>query len=138
MSDALVWSVLLKNNCKSMRRANPLSRTTLEKGSLRNVRTRMDGGFARTDAVDVAANDDGIPVLSLRNRDPTAQRQPDKMWRAITLSGGVRKAVKKADKILSTYDPKIRQSALAKVSAVYQAHGRKNRGVDHTSAIASQ
>lgn len=138
MSDAVVWRVLLKNNSKALKRTHPVTRTTLEKGSLRNTRHEKDSGYACTSAVDVSANDDGIPVISFRNRNPSAQRHPDKMWRAVTLNGGVRKAISKAGNMLSSYKPAVRKAALAKVSAVYHAHVRKNHGVDHTSLVVSQ
>lgn len=138
MSDALVWRILLKSNSKALKRTHPVTRSTLEKGSLRNTRHEKDSGFSCTSAVDVSANDDGIPVISFRNRNPAAQRHPDKMWRAVTLNGGVRKALSKAGRMLSPYKPAVRHAALGKVSALYHAHVRKNRGIDHTSLLASQ
>lgn len=135
MSDALVWEILQKNNGKAIKRTHPVVHMTMEKGSLTNLRSRSDSGFAKSSAVDVTSNDDGIPVLAMRNQKPDSSRKPDKMWRTVTLNGGVRKAISKADNLLKGYDKLTRHRALAKVSALYRAHNRKNCGVDHSSLL---
>lgn len=138
MSDALVWTLLRKNNNKVSKRTHPVTRTTIEKGSLRNVRTRKDSGYANRRAVDVSTNDDGVPVLSVRNNDDAFSRKPDKMWNSITLNGGVRRAISKADTVLKGYPDETRHAALAKISAIYLAQMRKNRGIGHSTYLSSQ
>lgn len=138
MSDALVWTLLRKNNSKASKRTHPLTRTTIEKGSLRNNRARKDSGYANRRAVDVSVNEDGLPVLSIRNEDAAVSRAPDKMWNSITLSGGVRRAISKADNVLKEYPAETRHAALAKVSAIYLAQMRKNRGIGHATILSSQ
>lgn len=137
MSDALLWEIVRKNNGKSMKRTHPVAHLSLEKGTLMNWRSRHDSGFANTAAVDVSANEDGIPVISLRNQKPEASRNPDKMWHAVTLSGGVRRATAKAEDLLKDYNENTRRAALAKISVIYRAQQRKNRGVDHKTLLSS-
>lgn len=137
MSDALIWEIIRKNNGKTLKRTHPVTHLSLEKGSLMNWRARNDSGFAKTAAVDVSANEDGVPVISFRNQKPRASRNPDKMWCSTTLSGGVRKASCKAEDLLKDYKGNTRRAALAKISAIYRAQQRKNRGVDHTTFLGS-
>lgn len=135
MSDSIVWQIISKSNSKSLRRTHPVSRKTYEKGSLRNFRIKADSGIARTRAVDVAANDEGIPVLSFKNANPDDRRNPDKMWKTLTLTGGVRKALVKTELAMDAYSPSLKKVTMRKVSALYKAHGRKNAGVDHSVFI---
>lgn len=135
MSEALVWTILKKNNGKVMKRTHPASRMTTEKGSLRNKGSRKDCGFSHSRAVDVSPNDDGIPILSMRNEDVAAQRRPDRMWNTVTLSGGVRSALAKAEVILEPYPTATRVAALGRISNMYQVLMRKNRGADHTALL---
>lgn len=125
MSEALVWQVLKSRSSKLLRRTHPVRSFTIEKGSLLHARSFSDSGLARVKAVDVSVNDDGIPVLSLKNDKPEHRRKPDKMWRAITLSGGVRKALARTDKVLTVYQPSAKKDAMRKVSAIYKAAQRK-------------
>lgn len=127
MSEALVWQVLCRNNSKGLRRTHPVRLFTTEKGSLHAPRMRKDSGLSRRKAVDVTADEDGIPILSLKNDREEDLRKPDKMWRVITLSGGVRKALAKTDKVLSVYNPAMKKPAMRKVSAYYKALARKNK-----------
>lgn len=126
-SEALIWAVTKKNCSKGVRRTHPVRLFTLEKGSLQSRRVQCDSGLARKKVVDVSVNDDGIPVLSLKNDKEDELRNPDKMWRVITLSGGVRKALAKTDSLLSVYSPAMKKPAMRKVSLYYQALGRMNR-----------
>lgn len=128
MSEELVWQILKKRNSKYVRRTHPKCIFTTEKGALRNKHTMLESGLTRSKAVDVSANEDGIPVLSLKNDTPEDARCPDKMWRAVTLSGGVRRALAKTDQLLSTYHPAMKKPAMRKVSAIYKAAQRKNKG----------
>lgn len=131
MSDDLIWQVVKRNNSKAVKRTHPFSKMTIEKGTLRNQRIPCDSGFARSKAIDVTANDEGIPVLSIKNTDPADARKPDKMWRAVTLSGGVRKAVSHTEKLLEHYPVGVKKTALRKVSAIYKAQSRMSKGYDH-------
>lgn len=138
MSEALVWTILSKSNGKSMRRTHPISKMTAEKGSLTSRRKKVDSGFCRTKAVDITSNDDGIPVISLKNATPEESRNPDKMWKTVTLSGGVRKALAKTESLLEGYSPSAKKPAMRKVSAIYKAYARKEAGVDHSRLIATK
>lgn len=138
MSDTLLWTLLRKNNNKVSKRTHPVMSTTIEKGSLRNTRTRKDSGYANRRAVDVSTNEDGLPVLSIRNDDDAVSRQPDKMWKSTTLSGGVRRAISKADTALKGYPADQRHAALAKISAIYLAQMRKNRGIGHATLLSAK
>ncbi|PXF40106.1 hypothetical protein BWQ96_10182 [Gracilariopsis chorda] len=138
MSEALLWQLIRKNNSRTLCSRNPRTARTYEKGSLRNLISKTDSGFCNITVVNVSANEDGLPVLSLKNRKPEARRNPDKMWRTITLSGGVRKALARTDKLLTSYAPSKKKDALRKVSAIYKAYARKNKGVDHTKFIATE
>ncbi|CAN8066069.1 unnamed protein product [Agarophyton chilense] len=138
MSEALLWQIIRKNNSKTVTSPTPRTVRVYEKGSLRSLYTKSDSGFCRIAAVDVSPNEDGIPVLSLKNRKAEARRNPDKMWHSITLTGGVRKALARTDKLLSSYAPNKKKVALRKVSAIYKALARKNNGVDHTKFIATE
>lgn len=127
MSEALVWEVMKSYSSKSLRRTHPVATFTREKGSLCHKRTFRDSGLARIKAVDVTINDDGIPVLSIKNSNPEEARLPDKMWREVTLSGGVRKALATTDTLLADYKPSLKKPAMRKVSAAYMAAARKNK-----------
>lgn len=127
MSEALVWAIMKKNCSKGLRRTHPVRLFTTEKGSLKSRRVHCDSGLARKKAVDITVNDDGIPVISLKNDKEEDLRNPDKMWRVVTLSGGVRKALAKTDSLLSVYSPAMKKPAMRKVSAYYKAIARKNR-----------
>lgn len=133
MSEALVWEVMKKSSSKSIRRTHPVNTFTIEKGTLRHKRILRDSGLARVKAVDVNINDDGIPVLSMKNDTPDESRCPDKMWRTVTLNGGVRKALAKTDSLLSVYKPALKKPAMRKVSAAYMALARKNKGAAVTA-----
>lgn len=128
MSEELVWQILKKRNGKTLRRTHPVRTFTTEKGTLENKRVMRDSGLARTKAVDVTSNEDGIPVLSLKNNNPKHARCPDKMWRVVTLNGGVRKALAKTDELLSAYHPGMKKPAMKKVNAIYKAAQKKNKG----------
>lgn len=133
-----MWQITKKNNSKAVKRTHPKTYFTSEKGSLRNERVARDCGFSRKNAVDVSLDDDGVPVLSIRNTKPEFARRPDRMWRRIVLKGGVRKAVAKAEVALAdVQNPRIKKDAIAKVSALCQAAYRKNRGVDHSTLLIS-
>lgn len=129
MSEELVWQILKKRNGKTLRRTHPVRTFTTEKGTLENKRTLRDSGLARAKAVDVTANEDGIPVLSLKNDKPEDARCPDKMWRVVILDGGVRKALAKTDQLLSAYHPAMKKPAMKKVNAIYKAAQRKNKNI---------
>ncbi|CDF40307.1 conserved hypothetical protein [Chondrus crispus] len=129
MSEALIWEVMKSYSSKGMRRTHPVGVFTREKGSLCHKRTLRDSGLARIRAVDVSINDDGIPVLAIKNANPEESRLPDKMWREVTLSGGVRKALSTTDSLLSDYKPALKKPAMRKVSAAYMALARKNKAV---------
>lgn len=129
MSEGLVWEVMKKNSAKSVRRTHPVCTFTLEKGTFGHRRILRDSGLARLKAVDVSVNDDGVPVLSMKNENPDENRHPDKMWREVTLNGGVRKALAKTDALLEVYNPATKKPAMRKVSAYYKALARKNKGV---------
>lgn len=124
-----MWEVMKKNSAKSVRRTHPVSTFTLEKGTFGHKRILRDSGLTLVKAVDVSANDDGIPVLSMKNDNPDENRHPDKMWRVVTLNGGVRKALAKTDSLLEGYNPAMKKPAMRKVSAYYKALARKNKGV---------
>lgn len=98
---------------------------------------RRDSGLGNMGAVDVTANDDGIPVMSIRNRDPESIRNPDKMWRSVTLSGGVRKALRRAETLLAAHPDPVKIATLRRVSALYKAKARKDRGVNHATIITA-
>lgn len=138
MSDSLLWTLLRRNNSKVQKRTHPVTVMTIEKGSLRNKRSRKDSGYANRRAVDVSANDEGIPVLSLKDDSASVANKPDRLWKPVLLSGGVRKAISKADNLLRDYPDNTRHAALAKVSAIYLAQNRKNRGIDRSIYFPSQ
>lgn len=139
MADFLVWQIIKKNNCKAVKRTHPLNLMTTEKGSLRSQRTCADSGFACKEAIDISLDDDGMPVLSIRNTRSNYARSPDHMWRRIGLRGGIRKAVTKANNSLGPWvKPAVKAAAIAKISAYYQAMHRKNRGIDHTTLLVAQ
>lgn len=138
MSSSLMWQVTRVSTSRTSRRTHPKVAMTREKGSLRNVRKFADSGFCNVRAVDVDANDYGIPVLSLKNAKATDSRKPEKMWTSMTLSGGVRKALAKTDRALAMYRPAARKHAMHKVSAIYKALARKQRGITHASVKAGR
>jgi Ribosomal L28e protein family len=139
MSADLVYQVTRRWNCHQIkrpalivRRTNPKKVFTTVKGSLGGTSTFADCGASNRKAVDISANEDGTPVLSLKNDRDADMRKPDKMWATTTLTGGVRKAIAKTDKALSMYRPAARTLALRKVSALARANARVKSGVDHT------
>lgn len=136
MSEALVWQVIRKNNSRALRRSHPSSRTTLEKGSLKNQRKKHDSGLCGRFAVDVTPNDEGIPVLYVRTNKEENARKPDRLWQQYTLNGGVRKALKRAESVLAAHPESVKKAALRKISASYRAVGRIQAGWDHTRLIA--
>lgn len=138
MSEALLWQLIRKNNSRTYSSPSPRTVRTYEKGALSNIVSKKQSGFCNVTVVNVSANEDGIPVLSLKNRKPTVRRNPDKMWRNITLSGGVRKALARTDKLLTSYAPSKKKDAMRKVSAIYKALARKNKGVDHTKFLGTK
>lgn len=139
MSDALLWQVLRKDNSKALKRKQPLTGLVIEKGSLRHTRTRADCGFLSKNMVDVSLDDDGVPTLYIRNQNPKYARNPDRTWRRVSLAGGVRKAVSKAQAAINgKVNERTMKYTLAKISVLYQAQLRKNRGVDHSTILAAQ
>lgn len=127
MSEALLWQVTKKYSSKMIVRHYPKRSFTIEKGSLNHTRKLSDSGICRKKAVDITTDEDDIPVISLKNDKPQFARNPDKMWRSTTLSGGVRKALAKTDALLSVYAPSMKKPAMKKVSALYKALARKNK-----------
>lgn len=138
MSSALIWQLTRKSTSRSSKRTQPKVAVTCEKGSLSNIRKSADSGLTTTHAVDVDVDDNGVPVLSLKNTAPEDARKPDKMWKTTRLNGGVRKALQKTDRALEGYRPAAKKQAMRKVSALYKAEARKNRGVDHTTLKAGR
>lgn len=138
MSASLMWQVTRVSTSRTTKRTHPKLALTSEKGSLRNLRKFADSGLCNYRAVDVDADENGVPVLSLKNAKPADARKPDKMWKSITLSGGVRKAITKTDRALEMYRPAARKMALRKVSVLYKAQARKNRGITHASVKAGR
>jgi hypothetical protein len=139
MSADLVYQLTGQWNCHQIkrpalivRRTNPKKTFTFVKGSLAGASTFADCGASNAKAVDISADEDGTPVLSLKNDRECDTRKPDKMWASTTLNGGVRKALAKTDKQLSLYRPAARTLAMRKVSAIARATARMNAGVDHT------
>lgn len=133
MSAALVWQLTRNSTSRTSKRTHPKVSVTCEKGSLTNLRKSADSGLASTHAVDVDVDDAGVPVLSLKNAAPDDARKPDKMWKTTRLNGGVRKALQKTDRALEGYRPAAKKLAMRKVSVIYKAEARKNRGVNHAS-----
>ncbi len=77
-------------------------------------------------------------MLSLKNSRAADARKPDKMWQSVTLNGGVRKALAKTDRALSTYRPAAKKLAMRKVCAIYKAKSRKDKGITHASIKAGR
>lgn len=130
MSDALVWEIIKTSSSKTVCTPTPRTFRSFEKGSLRNQHAMKDSGLCNGTAVDVSVNDVGIPVLSLKNRRTDAKRNPDKMWRKITLRGGVRKALDRTEKLVNSYAPSKKHDAMRKVSVIYQANAREMKASD--------
>ena len=103
----------------------------MEKGTLTNRRKFVDSGLANKRAVHIDVDDNGTPVLMLKNDRDEDMRKPDKMWRTISLAGGVRKACKKTETALAMYKPAATKLACRKVSATYRAEMRAKKGINH-------
>lgn len=132
-SSALLWQLTRKTSSRQVKRTLPKATFTWEKGSLTNKRFSADSGISGLRAVDVDVDENGFPVLSLKNSRPADARKPDKMWQSVTLKGGVRKALAKTERTLANYRPAAKKLALRKVSAIYKAKSRKAKGITHAS-----
>lgn len=132
-SPALLWQLTRKRSSRAAKRTHPKLAVTFEKGSLTAARRAVDSGLCTERAVDVDADENGVPVLAIKSTKPCAGRKPDKLWRTTTLSGGVRKALARTERQLATYRPAATKLALRKVSAIYKAQQRKNKGITHAS-----
>jgi Ribosomal L28e protein family len=131
MSTDLVWELVRPWNCNQIYRSHPVRRFTTEKGSLCGSVKSADSGLAGRRAVHVDADENGVPELSRKNGREGDLRKPDKMWKTISLRGGARKAIAKADSALTMYRPAARKHALRKVSLLARAQARANSGVNH-------
>jgi Ribosomal L28e protein family len=131
MSADLVWELVRPWNCHQLYRSHPVRRHTTERGSLLNAIKSADSGLANRRAVHVDADENGIPELSRKNPRDADFRKPDKMWKTISLRGGARKAIAKADTALTMYRPAAKKHALRKISLLSRAQARANSGVNH-------
>ncbi len=104
---------------------------TTEIGTLNHTMTFADSGLANRKAVDVRADADGVPEISLKNDSDVDQHKPDKMWKTVTLNGGARKAMARTDHMLSSYRPAAKEFAVRKVSALARADARAKSGLNH-------
>lgn len=130
MSSELVWQLTRDYTSTGIRRTHPVAVFTTEKGAGAVGRKSKTSGLANVAAVDVSPNDDGVPVLSLKNKKAADARKPDQMWSTVVLSGGVRKALAKTDKALSAYHPGCKKAAMAKVSTLYRAKARMDKNIN--------
>lgn len=131
MSADLVWQLTRKCNSHHLRRTHPVRRYTTEKGSICGSVTFSDSGIGHRRAVDVSPDENGVPVLSCKNEKACQARKPDQMWSTTVLHGGARKAISKADAIVTAYRPASKKLVLRKVSLLSRANARAKAGINH-------
>jgi large subunit ribosomal protein L28e len=134
VSNQLIWEVVKKNNC-FLKKVNGHSKRSgmmcfsVEKSNLRSLSSYKQSGIASTKAVGIASEGDKAVLYT-----KTASKSGSRVAIVETpINKDFSRVVKNLEKTIveNYYRPDLKNDALAKFSAVYQAN-RRAKGVKKT------